>query len=273
LEPGESGYTNILQPAGSTTEAASEAGLLLRLPEESLNQILNDGLPVPLAWTASVDEARLIEARLEQLGIHSFIVSDVDLRLEQFPPLRIRAAQFSEAGVVLHQVTTNAHWEQTWSTLVLIVEARLTVKRVASKERKTSTRENRVLDASETQTDEAVLDIYATGNDSCFRIAANSFDFSCLGQRKALLVNENFKQLVQLIKEHAAQISIDDTYRSVRRSLELVWPSERRTESRGWRRERLGKLTFGAVTEVSNETQFSRYSRLRHFVQQTSAGL
>jgi hypothetical protein len=82
------------------------------------------------------------------------------------------------------------------------------------------------------------------------------------------LANDNFKALIQVILDHAPSAVLDDTYKFARHTLDLVWPSEKRTESQGWRRERLGKITFGALTEVSNERQFSRYSRLRHYLRQ-----
>jgi hypothetical protein len=49
--------------------------------------------------------------------------------------------------------------------------------------------------------------------------------------------------------------------------LEAVWPSQQQNESGGWHRERPGKYSVGSVAELSNETQFLRYSRLRyHFL-------
>ena len=52
----------------------------------------------------------------------------------------------------------------------------------------------------------------------------------------------------------------------VRQLLDLVWPAEQQIDSLGWRRERLGKLSFAAVTESSSEIQFTRYSRLLYLL-------
>jgi hypothetical protein len=94
----------------------------------------------------------------------------------------------------------------------------------------------------------------------------NSFDFSCLGDRKTLLGGENLNTLKEVIISRAHSVRVDDSYNAVRTLLDFAWPSEQETQSQGWRRERPGKYSLGAATVNSNETQFSRYSRLqRHF--------
>lgn len=148
----------------------------------------------------------------------------------------------------------------------MLVKGRLTVKSLASTERRGSGRENEIVDATETQTDEAVVEIFTDENRSSFRISANSFDFSCLGASKGLLANENFERLLQLILQYAPTATLDDSYKQVRQLLEFAWPVEKKTESKGWRRERIGKVTYGAVTEVTNQLQFSRYTRLRYYL-------
>jgi len=97
-----------------------------------------------------------------------------------------------------------------------------------------------------------------------FRFAANSFDFSCLESNKGLLAGENIARLLQLFREYASGVVYDDSYNSVRKILEPVWPSEQQNESSGWRRDRPGKYSIGSIMELTNEMQFSRYSRLRH---------
>jgi hypothetical protein len=89
-----------------------------------------------------------------------------------------------------------------------------------------------------------------------------------LGNRKALLVNENIRSLMDLIQSHAAQIEIDNSYNGVRQMLEMVWGSEKVTKSEGWKRGGPGRFTVGATTTLSNENQFTRYSRLRYFYRQ-----
>jgi hypothetical protein len=141
------------------------------------------------------------------------------------------------------------------------------VKRVELKEQKGVRAENRILDASEFATDETVVDLYTNRQAVPYRIAANSFDFSCLEKNKGLVATENISTLLNLIREHAPHAEYDDSFQSVRKALEVVWPSDQQNESSGWRRERPGKYSIGSVTELSTETQFLRYSRLRYYFQ------
>ena len=46
---------------------------------------------------------------------------------------------------------------------------------------------------------------------------------------------------------------------------QLAWGMQAETQSSGWRRERPGKLSVGMATIKSNESQFTRYSRLRYY--------
>jgi hypothetical protein len=135
------------------------------------------------------------------------------------------------------------------------------------KEQKRARAENRILDSSEFVTDETVIDFYTRNQSTPYRIAATSFDFSCLGESKSLLARENIASLVKLFRDRAPQAEYDDSFNSVRKALEIVWPSEQQIETTGWRRDRPGKVSIGSVTELSNEVQFLRYSRVRYHFQ------
>ena len=52
--------------------------------------------------------------------------------------------------------------------------------------------------------------------------------------------------------------------------MELAWTTQPDTQSSGWRRERPGKLSVGMATTKSNESQFTRYSRLRYYIRRLS---
>jgi hypothetical protein len=118
--------------------------------------------------------------------------------------------------------------------------------------------------------DEAVLDIYRAQGMSSWRIRAGNFDFSCLGARKSLLAAQNFSTLVETLRERAQAAVFDDTYNGVRHQLAAAWPVEQQTESRGWHRKRPGQVSTESVTRSDNELQFTRYSRLRRYLQQHS---
>src|SRR6185312_13607623 len=117
--------------------------------------------------------------------------------------------------------------------------------------------------------DESVMDLFMKQGTTPFRIAAGSFDFSCLAERKRLVAAENMSILIEVFRERVPGIVYDQTYNAVRRTLEPVWRSEQQNESTGWRRGRPGKVSLGSATETSNESQFSRYSRLRFYLLRT----
>lgn len=267
LEKWERGYNNILVPAaanpGATTLA--EAAGLLRLMPENLMSIVSAGVPLPLARAASLDEASLVRERLQQLGINSRIVPDDENESDAFNLVRVRSMEIDETGIQAYQTRETPPINLLWSDLILVVTGRLLLKRVEFKEQKAKRAENDIIDANEFVTDESVVDLYARGESAPLRIAANNFDFSCLGTNKGLIAADNITRLVQLIRKKAPQAASDDTFNSVRKLLELVWPSEQQSESSGWRRERPGKVSLGSATEVSNQKQFLWYSRLQRF--------
>jgi hypothetical protein len=123
-----------------------------------------------------------------------------------------------------------------------------------------------IVEARETVAgDVLLLDIYTRAAPGAWRVASDSFDFSCLKERKGLIASQNFYALVATLKERAQGAVVDDSYDQVRQALAPVWLPEERTESRGLRRERPGRFNVEAVMTTDNEAQFTRYSRLLHY--------
>jgi len=244
LEKWEQGYNNILLPrsANSAQHIAeaelSEAADVLRLRPTELNLILSLQTPLPLARAATMDEASLVQRRLAAVGIDTHIVSDAQLGTDAAGPVKLRSFDIDVAGVYGFQTPEAPSIQLMWKDFILLVVGRLTVKRVELKEQKGVRAENRILDASEFATDETVVDLYTNNQAVPYRIAANSFDFSCLEENKALLASENIATLLKLIREHAPHAEYDDSFQSARKALEVVWPSDQQNESSGWRRER-----------------------------------
>jgi len=179
------------------------------------------------------------------------------------PLIKIRSIELDETGVYAYQSPETESIAIEWSDLVLIVTGRLVFKRVELTEKRGS-RADAIIDASEFAADEAVFDFYSRTATASYRIAAGSFDFSCLGPAKGLLTPENLARLIQLFRERAPDVVYDDSFNGVRRLLDVVWPAEQQNQSTGWRRERPGKYSVGTVTGFNNEAQFLRYSRLRY---------
>lgn len=268
-EKGEPGYNCILiksPPADLGNETIDQAASLLRLEGDALRLIVNAQHPLPLARTATPTEAGIIESRLADLGFETITVSDEALSIEVSPPRRLRTLDLNEAGFVAYQIAGLEGTAVEWNAISLVVVGRLFARQVEFKERKRRGPEKEILDATETMTDEAVLDIHTGNKEGAWRITGNNFDFSCLGEKKALLARENFSILTALIRERTPDAEHDDSYHRLRRTLELVWPSEQQTESRGWHRDLRGKYGTSELTVTRNEVQFTRYSTLCNFL-------
>ena len=262
------GYNTIVLPKAETysAEAIGEAAALLKLKDEEVQRILNEGVPLPLARTASREEAELVSNRLEALGFAVVtLVDDGSVR-------RVRSIAFDETRFVVNPGQTKDEVQELWSNIVLIVPARLFARRVEVKELKSRRAEGEILDTSEFFSDEVVIDFYTSGSSETWRISAGSFDFSCLGPEKALIASENIARLQRWLVSKTANARLDESYNRLRPVLDLVWGPEQETQSSGWRRERPGKLSIGMATINSNESQFSRYSRLLHYLTTQARG-
>ena len=269
------GYNNIILPHDPEPSASvlSDAAKLLKLTEESLQQLLSHKVALPVARTASREEAELVFIRLQDLGIQTVTLSDEDLGLTgpDGGVKRVRSMSFDDDSLTIHQSGAGEETPVAWSDVVLIVPGRLFETRLEIKERMTRKSENDIVDTSEFFRDEPVIDFYVAGHLHTWRVSANGFDFSCLAENKALIANENIGRLLRLLVSRAWKAQFDDSYREVRNLLDLAWTTQAETQSSGWRRERPGKLSVGVVTTKSNESQFTRYSRLCHYFRLNSA--
>jgi len=252
------GYNNILLPQDQavSAEVVAAAAALLKLTSDNLQEILSQGIPLPVARTASREEAELVFVRLRDLGLQCVTLSDDDLAVSSVK--RVRSMSFDDASVTMQDI------EFSWADIDLMLPARLFETRFEIKERMTRKPENDILDTNEFFKDEAVIDFYTATHSSTWRVNANGFDFSCLGKEKSLIANENIGKLQWLIMGKAVNARVDDSYNRLRNLLELAWSTQPETQSSGWRRERPGKLSVGMATTKSNESQFTRYSRMRY---------
>ena len=271
LEKWELGYNNILIPSANALASLAEADLsaaadILKLSNEDLRRLIEAAEPIPVAQAATSDEATLVERRLANLGLKTRVVADAELGVSENGSFTVRWMELSETGFSASSGRDTKPIEISWSQLVLIVLGRIVSRRVELQEEKSSRQDDRILDSSEFFSDEAVIELHVAGQPRPFRISANNFDFSCLGQRKALVAGENMKTMVQQFRESAPNAIVDDNYKSLRKLLEPVWPHEQQNASSGWRRERPGKYSVGSVTLKNNDNQFMRYSLLRAFL-------
>ena len=262
------GYNTIVLPGSEmlAPEVIGEAASLLKLKDADLERILAERVPLPLARTASREESELIFDRLQSLGLRVLTLVD------EGAVRRVKSLAFEESRLVINPNHPKDEMAVPWSNVLLYVTARLIEQRVEVHEVKSRRAENEITNTSEFFTDEPVIDIYFSTDSETWRVGAAGFDFSCLGSEKALIANENIVRLQRRLIAHATGARFDDSYNSLRPVLDLVWGLEQETKSRGWRRERPGKLSLGMATINSNEPQFTRYSRLRHYVVSNQIG-
>jgi hypothetical protein len=266
LEKWEQGFNVILMSRAAhemTEEALVEAAELLRLETEELKRIVDAGEPLPLARAATLDEASLIERKLGELKVGVLVIADRDLALETSPPERIRALELAQDALIAYPAGASRELRAAWTDIRLLVAGRHFVRRLEVEERRGRGGENELADARELSSDENLLDLYTEKAGGSWRIASDSFDFSCLNERKGLLAAENFSVLTEMLRARSPVAAYDESYNRVRHALGAVWPLDQHTESRGLRRHRPGRYNTESVTTSDNVTQFTRYSRLR----------
>lgn len=271
-EKHQPGYNNILLPQDQvpSEEVIAEAAVLLKLSTEKLHEILSQGIALPVARTASREEAELVFDRLRGLGFDCLNLSDDDLDLNAVK--RVKSMSFADEYLTVQQAGATEENDIQWPEIILVIPARLIETKLEITERMTRKPEKEILDTSEFFRDEAVIDFYTSVDSFTWRVSANGFDFSCLGTQKALVVNENIRRLQRLIVDRAMNATLDETYQPVRSLLELAWSTQPEMQSSGFRRERPGKLNVGTSTTRSNESQFTRYSRLQYYLILSRAG-
>jgi len=262
------GYNNIYLHSESTIPSLNTihaAAGLLKISVEELERILRAQSALPVARIATQEDAQLVHARLKEMNLSTLILSDLELMPQENAIARVRSLILGQGNFTMIQSVASAAGDFAWTDVILIVTGRLVQKTVELTERKSRKSENEIVSSSEFHTDEAVIDLYLRDSLQTWRIAASGFDFSCLGNEKSLVTNENIARLLRLLSQNCGNAVVDDSYRALRQTLEPVWSAERETSSRGWRRERPGQVSLAASSIESNEAQFNRYSRLRFF--------
>ncbi len=284
LEEWEQGFNVVLLPRGDkalTPGAIAEAASLLRLDAARLTEIIDARRALPLARASSSEEAGLVLKRLGALGLAGEVFADEELTRQ---PVRVRALTLEEDALVCRPGLGAGPRRVAWGEVLLLVKGRVVTKRVEVEERREKVRgRGEIVETRELAGDEAVLDIHAVSRPEtespskehsqsegrsqseadCFRVMADNFDYSCLGASKRLLARENFVTLVETLRARAPSAVFDDEYASSRALLSLAWPPTERNASLGLRRERPGRFNTEAATLITNEQQFTRYSRLR----------
>jgi hypothetical protein len=261
-----SGFYVVLRPgqANAISDSSQEKiAAVLRLRTMDVAVALSVDAPAPLALSATAEQARTIAEELRALGITADVFGADALNFN-LPVRKIHALEFSD-DCLTATILSGGSLSVKWDDLILMVLGRLMVNRLEVEERRRRGRSQPV-DSRELFSDEPLVDLYVRSEETGYRISAASFDFSCLGTGKAITGFENLAKLVELLRMRAANVEVDDSYRSLRTVLAGIWPLEPQTRKGEWRRAGAGKVNVATVTSIDNETQFNSYSRLRQQV-------
>jgi hypothetical protein len=123
-----------------------------------------------------------------------------------------------------------------------------------------------VLAEATTSTDESVFDLYTGADAIGFRVHLAGFDYSCLGDEKALLATENMSRLIRQLCLHAPRLTVVENYKRIRSLLTGIWDVESRKDLQGLQRAGFGKVEFGTVHSTNNIEQFTKFSRLQRLM-------
>ena len=241
----------------------SSAARLLRLSDFDIKRVFDANQETPVASLASLDEADRFRQELQAFQLESIVVPESALRLRD-EGKRIRALILNDASLTGLGTGKNGKVTAGYKDIQLIVQGRLFSQRVETQEDRRG-RRTKLIATREFSSDDSVLDIYTGTDDLNWRIVGNNFDFSCLGAMKRATAFENFALLIELLRERVTA-PFDSGYLQSRQILNVVWPLEERIGKDHGRRGYERKSNVATITTTDNEGQFTRYSRLRHYL-------
>lgn len=264
MEETELGVNLIFFPEESLIDQYTrhEIETVSRLSAELVDLYLQAKSPVPILRLQDETDASLTRHRLLAAGVRTAIITDADLTLKQLPH-RVRQVAWHADSLDVWGPDQTLLARVPWSTLTLLVFGALRFKQTQVVEANSMYGRGReIKDVSENMTEELTIDFFGETLQQHFRIRSDSFDYSCLGNQKRLLVAENFREFCAMLAERATQATINQEFRQVTRLIEPVWPLEKSTERLPLKRIGVGKVASESVVLADNQAQLTRYSRM-----------
>lgn len=236
----------------------------LQLETPDLQTALSAKGTLPLTHVDSAEQAASLIDELRTWGINATLVNDSAIQ-SSADNRKIRTLEFSDLRLTGLVGASGTSLKESWSDLVLAVTGRLQITSVEDVVRRKRSGQ-KPLEHREMTADDSILDLYSRSGAAGWRIIASSFDFSCLAERKGMTAFENFRTLIEVLRERAPNLEVDNSYKGARQLLANVWPLVTSTRTGGLRRSGTGKVDTSTFTTTDNETQFNNYSRLLCFV-------
>jgi len=264
LEAWEKGWNVALRGASAFFDIGMAASSL-GVDAGDLRDSLNTGVAMPVARVVDEQEGRAILAAIGSEGGDQELVSDRALDGTR-PPIRLSGMRFDDRRIGCVDFNTgNTAWIGP-DDLCLIVTGTLLTGTTEKVEKRKRGKDAKLLDEAATTVDEAVVDIYSTGDATGYRIHTAGFDFSCLGPEKGLVASENMRRLVARLLATAKGARLVDGFDRVAGRLEDVWPAETHKDHQGLVRTGIGKREFGVTQRTNNVAAFTRFSRLQWYM-------
>ena len=261
LESFEKGYNLIYAGRAAHEINYQRIADAVNTETEIVEKIVESNKKLPLLRVETEREAKFIAENLHKLGIETKIISDQILAADKLP-IRLRGLEFEEDKIIAIHFNADAISEIEREDLILIVKGTIFERKIEAVENRKKG-EVKILQQSDTASDEAVLDVYSRSNEFGYRIFTKGFDFSGLGAEKGLLAAENLKKLAAKLGELAPDAQTVDDYAAVREMLGVIWEVEHRRDSQGLKQHSFSKFDFANVESSNNLQQFTKYSRLR----------
>jgi hypothetical protein len=264
---GEPSYTLGCFAAQEWTEdLASLAELMTRLERGQLELLALSGCAVPLARGGSEEEVEIAVKRLREKGMDAELIPDILLK-QEFPPKRLRRISSDVENEFTFILFNNDEVERIKkSDIKLIVVGLAMESKTEADEKHKRKGLDKVVNETETSSDEILIDIYTDEEPGGFRIRIAGFDFSFLGSDKDLLASNNIEKTIDFLRKHAPNAIFNDSYRSLRSALDAVWAVDQTSHTASLKKKGFGSTQLKRITVSSNLEQFNQYSRLQFLV-------
>ena len=170
--------------------------------------------------------------------------------------------EFLANSIIAIDFNTYDEYQISAADLVLIVTGNIFRSKVESAAKRVKG-DAKVIDRTETSSDEMIIDIYDRQDATGYRISPGGFDFSCLADDKDLLSAENIRKMAVRLRQFAPTGRFIDGYAAICGPLSAVWENEQRSDSKGMRQTGVGKKVIDKVSTSDNLMQFTKFSRLQ----------
>lgn len=245
-----------------TEDQINNAAALLGLSVFELSKALDVLGVAPLSVNATIEGAEALRSELMLCGLDAIIISEQQLELNA-AAIEARQMEIRDDSLSMLGARGGGRVSTEWDEVEMLVTGHLHFSTLELEQQRKK-RSRKIIAERRFSADEAILDIYLRNLLVPWRIRSNSFDFSCLGEDKAITAFKNFASLNSLLRHRASKAIFNDDYVRLRPVLDKIWPTENSEQPRQRRRAGLRELE-ASVTHSNNEAQFDRYSRTVRF--------